>query len=67
MYCACSATHPLNSSLWTGAAQRIFPESFQGPGGVRVEGTAWAEFALAQRFDRRPHVAKMRRAIAVAD
>src|SRR6516164_11214045 len=32
MYCAYSATHSLNSSPCTGAADRIFRESFQGPG-----------------------------------
>jgi hypothetical protein len=64
-YCACSATHSLNVSLWTGAADRIFPDSFQGPGVSGWNGPPGAELALAHRFDRRPHFAKMRRAIAL--
>src|SRR6516225_11515557 len=32
IYCAWSATHSLNSSLWIDVADRIFRDSFHGPG-----------------------------------
>jgi hypothetical protein len=42
-----------------------FPRLFPGTRRVRMERTPRAELALAHRFDRRPHFAKMRRAIAL--
>ena len=66
-YCACSATHALNSASWTWALPRTPGLSAQAPGVSRLNGPPGTELALREGLHRRRHVGVVRRAVGLED